>query len=90
MMMVWVHNSYYLNVCDRHVQSSFSSKYTLECDRKSKFKTCLEQYHNQFITTLRKDYLWSTYNEPPAAIQEDVCDAWVQLLVDKTTDAPGR
>ena len=53
MLMVWDHNSYNLNVCDRHVQSSI----TLERDRKSKFKACLEQYHNQFITTLRKDYL---------------------------------
>jgi hypothetical protein len=47
-----------INVCVWQTCAKlFNSKYTLECERKSKFKAFLEQYHNQLITTLRKDYL---------------------------------
>jgi len=56
-LMELVHNSCNLYVCGRHVQSAFSSKYTLECDRKSKVKARWEPNHNNFITTLRKDYV---------------------------------
>jgi hypothetical protein len=55
-------------------------------------KYILEKYSNQFIpseSTLRKDYLESTYNENVAAIREHNGDRCICLFADETTDALG-